>query len=291
MRTPAFDEQTALHDDPRILLDRIEALASRAPAGLPVASTTLAEIAGKGGERLHVRGLVIGDAPKGAPTLVVSGGVHGLERIGAEVVVAYLEHLLARASWDAQARARLSRVRVVALPLVNPGGFLAATRSNPRGVDLMRNAPVEAAGRSRVGLAGGHRITPRLPWYRGLLGAPLEAEAKAYVLSVRSPARGEPARGLHPLDARDGLLALDPAAALAGFVAPRLVQPERGASSPACVAAAPLPLRLPARGAGEPGGVGGARGVIGGRAAIWGDTRISVSFPRDPRQPPWHSEI
>lgn len=172
------------------LLSRIRALSEGAPSGLPVALHTLTEIEARGGERLPILGLVLGDAPPDAPTLVITGGVHGLERIGAEVAVAYLEHLVARASWDTELRARLSRVRVLALPLANPGGFAAATRSNPRGVDLMRNAPVEAVGRSKVGLAGGHRLTPLLPWYRGRAGAPLEVEAKAYVDFVEREAFG-----------------------------------------------------------------------------------------------------
>ena len=42
---------------------------------------------------------------------------------------------------------QLESMRLVFMPLVNPGGMRAGTRSNPRGVDLMRNAPVQALGR------------------------------------------------------------------------------------------------------------------------------------------------
>jgi len=44
-----------------------------------------------------------------------------------------------------------------------------STRCNPQGVDLMRNAPIEATDRVPF-LLGGHRISPYLPWYRGQQG-------------------------------------------------------------------------------------------------------------------------
>jgi hypothetical protein len=57
-------------------------------------------------------------------------------------------------------------MRVVFVPLVNPWGVLMGKRSNPRGVDLMRNAPVHPDGRGTF-LVGGQRWSPRLPWFRG----------------------------------------------------------------------------------------------------------------------------
>jgi hypothetical protein len=61
------------------------------------------------------------------------------------------------------------------MPLINPGGMWQSTRSNPQGVDLMRNSPIEAEGKVPF-LLGGHRISPRLPWYRGAAGAEMERE-------------------------------------------------------------------------------------------------------------------
>jgi hypothetical protein len=103
------------------------------------------------------------------------GGVHGLERIGASVVISYLQSLVMRLQWDSALHQQLESVRLVFMPLVNPGGMAMNTRANPAGVDLMRNAPVDALERVPF-LVGGQRISAGLPWYRGRLGAPMERE-------------------------------------------------------------------------------------------------------------------
>ena len=90
---------------------------------------------------------------------------------------------LRRLEWDELLHAsNCESIRLVFMPIVNPGGMWARTRSNPNGVDLMRNAPQSAEGRVPF-LAGGQRIGPWLPWYRGRGGAPMEVESAA-LLSV-----------------------------------------------------------------------------------------------------------
>jgi hypothetical protein len=101
------------------------------------------------------------------PVFALFGGVHGLERIGTRVLISWLKTLFALMTWDATIHDILRRVRLVVLPLVNPVGMFLGSRANGNGVDLMRNAPVEAVGRPRFPLLGGHRISPRLPWFRG----------------------------------------------------------------------------------------------------------------------------
>jgi hypothetical protein len=61
----------------------------------------------------------------------------------------------------------------------------AATRANPNGVDLMRNAPVEALDRVPF-LMGGQRLGAGLPWYRGRFGEPMEIESQALCEVVRT---------------------------------------------------------------------------------------------------------
>lgn len=122
--------------------------------------------------------LSIGSKDPATPAVGFFGGVHGLEKIGTRVLLAFLRSLLSRLKWDALLHHQLASVRLVFMPLVNPAGMWDSTRCNPRGVDLMRNAPVDANEKVHF-LLGGQRISARLPWYRGVSDAPMEAEAQA----------------------------------------------------------------------------------------------------------------
>ncbi len=82
-------------------------------------------------------------------------------------------------NWDKTFHSLLKKTRLVFMPIVNPGGMYLRRRSNPNGVDLMRNAPVRADRISPWVLYAGHRISRHLPWYRGPAGAPMEIEAQA----------------------------------------------------------------------------------------------------------------
>lgn len=131
-------------------------------------------------QRLPVLALTLGNPSPAVPAIGFFGGVHGLERIGAEVVIAYLRSVVARLAWDDSLHRQLDVMRLVFVPLVNPGGLLLRTRANPNGVDLMRNAPVDAVG-PVPWLVGGQRISAGLPWYRGAAGAPLQLESRALI--------------------------------------------------------------------------------------------------------------
>lgn len=131
-----------------------------------------------GGASLPVHAYLLGSADPAAPAVGIFGGVHGLERIGAEVAIAHLRSVVMRLRWDDTLHRQLESMRLVFMPVVNPGGLLLGTRANPNGVDLMRNAPVESAERVPWGV-GGQRLSASLPWYRGAAGAPMETESAA----------------------------------------------------------------------------------------------------------------
>ena len=131
-----------------------------------------------GAQRFPVHAITLGNPSLDVPAIGFFGGVHGLERIGAEVVLAFLRSLVMRLSWDGVLHRQLESLRLVFMPLVNPAGIARGTRANAQGVDLMRNAPVEAQQRVPF-LIGGQRISAGLPWYRGVAGAPMEAESRA----------------------------------------------------------------------------------------------------------------
>ena len=133
---------------------------------------------------LPLLAFTLGKADTALPAVGYFGGVHGLERIGSEVVVAFLRSLVKRLRWDESLHRMLETMRLVFMPLVNPGGLLLGTRANPQGVDLMRNAPISAEAGAPA-LVGGQRISARLPWYRGPEGEPMELESAALCAFVR----------------------------------------------------------------------------------------------------------
>ncbi len=126
--------------------------------------------------------LSFGSADPQAPVLGIVAGVHGLERIGSEVCMSLLNHFVQTMAWDRQMQAVLQRIRIFFIPTINPYGIKYRTRSNQNGIDLMRNAPVEAEGAVSF-LVGGHRHSPRLPWFRGR-EQQMEIESSALVAEV-----------------------------------------------------------------------------------------------------------
>lgn len=134
--------------------------------------------AGVGARRFPVLAITLGNPDPAVPAVGFFGGVHGLERIGAHVVIAHLRHLVMRLRWDQALQRDLESLRLVFMPIVNPGGMALSTRANPNGVDLMRNAPIDADHPVPF-MIGGQRQSNRLPWYRGAAGEPMQAESQA----------------------------------------------------------------------------------------------------------------
>ncbi len=131
-----------------------------------------------------IQSFVLGPEDKSCPTLALIGGVHGLERVGTHLILSYLEGLFEQWKWDQELALRFKDTRLVIIPMLNPGGMYLGTRSNPNGVDLMRNAPIEAKLKP-AWLIGGHRWSKRLPYYRGVQGSEMEVESQALVQFVR----------------------------------------------------------------------------------------------------------
>lgn len=120
----------------------------------------------------------LGSTDPSVPVLGLFAGAHGLEKIGCEVVLAYMHTLYELLRWDKQFQQRLEQSRLVFMPIVNPVGVVNRTRSNGNGVDLMRNSPLEGEGGAGP-FYRGHRYSPMIPYYRGPEGAELEVETRA----------------------------------------------------------------------------------------------------------------
>lgn len=127
---------------------------------------------------LPVHCIEVGSRSLNAPVVALVGGVHGVERIGTEIILAFLETLCKRLQWDASLMEELKHLRLVFVPLLNPVGMARGWRANGQGVDLMRNAPLDAR-ESAAWMVGGQRISRLLPWYRGEIDAPMAYEARA----------------------------------------------------------------------------------------------------------------
>lgn len=110
------------------------------------------------------------------PCVLFVGGVHGVEVIGIQVIMALLESILSRLEWDSQLQLLLTKIKLAFVPIVNPVGLLNGTRCNGQRVDLMRNAPIEAETKVTF-LVGGQKLSSHLPWYRGHQGVEQETQA------------------------------------------------------------------------------------------------------------------
>lgn len=135
----------------------------------------------KEGFRFPIYVLEIGKpkAIKKNPAGLVAG-VHGLETIGIRVLLDFLDHIFRKSGAEFLKEIKSGKLSIVCIPILNPGGVALNSRSNPRGVDLMRNSGVEAI--KAPPFFGGHRLTNRLPYYRGKT---LEPESKVLTRFVK----------------------------------------------------------------------------------------------------------
>ncbi|MEM7645721.1 MAG: M14 family zinc carboxypeptidase, partial [Pseudomonadota bacterium] len=127
------------------------------------------------GYTFPIYSIEIGNGDPTTPCFALIGGVHGLERIGTMVVNSTLATTIELLGWDQTLKNRLKQSRLVFIPLLNPVGMYRRSRSNGNNVDLMRNAPVYSEEATRF-LYGGHRLSPKIPFYRGALADGMEEE-------------------------------------------------------------------------------------------------------------------
>ncbi|MFZ5839757.1 MAG: DUF2817 domain-containing protein, partial [Pseudomonadota bacterium] len=93
---------------------------------------------------LPIYALELGSTNNDAPCLFFTGAIHGVERIGSQIILAFLKSLLRRLEWDGQLNESLNNLRIIAVPVVNPWGVALKKRANHNGVDLMRNSPINS---------------------------------------------------------------------------------------------------------------------------------------------------
>lgn len=126
-----------------------------------------------------------GKKDSAAPTLIFVAGVHGLEKIGTQILLSFLESWLQLLKWDTSLQALLKTSQVIFYPIANPIGMSLNMRSNGNGVDLMRNGGQQAEGKTYPFISG-HKISRHLPWYRGY--GYLEKEAEVLCAFIQNHA-------------------------------------------------------------------------------------------------------
>ncbi|HVK60715.1 MAG TPA: DUF2817 domain-containing protein [Bdellovibrionales bacterium] len=155
-----------------------------------------------------IHSITFGSEDKSAPCLGVFGGVHGLERIGSEVVISWLQTMSEVLNWDETFQERLKHSRIVLMPIVNPIGMYLTRRSNGNGVDLMRNAPV-TADEPPAFLLGGQTYSNLLPWYRGNTAAFEQMEIESQALCNLVQREVFPSKTSLTVDVHSGFGAID----------------------------------------------------------------------------------
>lgn len=129
----------------------------------------------EGGFRFPIHCLEIGKAKALAKRPVgIVAGVHGLETVGIRILLDFLEYVLHPKSEGYVSEIEKGKLALVVIPIVNPGGVAQKTRSNPAGVDLMRNSGLDAE--EAPFFFGGQSFSAKLPYYRG---STLEPESRA----------------------------------------------------------------------------------------------------------------
>jgi Zinc carboxypeptidase. len=143
------------------------------------------------GRQFAVHTASIGSTDPLAPAIGFFGGIHGLERIGSQLVLDYMRALLARLEWDELLVRQLQSIRLIFMPIVNPAacgrhaGQSQWSRSDAQ-------CAAECADERVPLLAGGQRVGAWLPWYRGRQGEPMEPEAAALLRVVETEMAGRP---------------------------------------------------------------------------------------------------
>jgi len=89
-------------------------------------------------------------------------------------------HLL---DWDELFCRRLESTRMIFIPILNPTGILLNWRANARGVDLMRNAPIDSDEGEDYRFFRGQQYSKNIPWFRGN-PKKMEIESKALIKIV-----------------------------------------------------------------------------------------------------------
>jgi hypothetical protein len=74
----------------------------------------------KGGKNFPIYTITLGSSRPEAPVFGLVAGVYGRQKVGSQVVLSYLEHLIERMAWDEALQWQLERMKLILMPVVSP---------------------------------------------------------------------------------------------------------------------------------------------------------------------------
>ncbi len=89
-----------------------------------------------------IRCIIISDNPdsfENEPCVRLTGGIHGNEPVGVELVLRYAQYLTENYAADSTVKGLVDSRYIVIVPVLNPDGYVSGTRYNANYVDLNRN--------------------------------------------------------------------------------------------------------------------------------------------------------
>lgn len=90
----------------------------------------------------EIRALIISDNPgtlEGEPGVRLTGGIHGNEKIGMEILLRLISYLTSNYGSDTTVTEIVNSRYICIIPVLNPDGLASNSRYNSNGVDLNRN--------------------------------------------------------------------------------------------------------------------------------------------------------
>jgi len=120
--------------------DEINSFLDRVKSDYP--DITSVETVGYSESGRVIRAMIISDNPgtlEGEPAVRLTGGIHGDETAGVELLVKFIEYLTVNYSTSSTVNDLVNSRYICIIPLLNPDGRAANTRYNSNGVDLNRN--------------------------------------------------------------------------------------------------------------------------------------------------------
>ncbi|EQA34899.1 zinc carboxypeptidase [Leptospira inadai serovar Lyme str. 10] len=134
----------------------------------------------------------------------ITAAVHGLETIGIQILLDFLEYIIHPGSNGYLPEFKKGKLGLIVIPIVNPGGVAAKSRSNPGGVDLMRNSGIDAV--KPLPFFGGQKLSNKLPYFRG---HGLEPESRILFRTMYEKFFGVPDAVMPVLDLHSGFGTVD----------------------------------------------------------------------------------